>query len=102
MTTLDWAIAVAWVLGTSLFGMWFVRKVKTAKDYLIAGRKLKWWQIGIAQSADSVDAGDFIAIAGMAYLTGFTGLGYIWVGDGLRHLCPLRDTLRRCFTEPAW
>lgn len=95
MTALDWAVAAAWVLGTSLFGLWFVRMVKTAKDYLVAGRRLKWWQIGIAQAADSVDAGDFIAIAGMAYLKGFTGLGYIWIGMAFgtyilaRYLAPM-------------
>ncbi|MGD1978867.1 MAG: hypothetical protein PVJ98_05710 [Akkermansiaceae bacterium] len=80
MTGFDWAVVVFWVLGTSLFGFYFSKHVKTARDYLVAGRKLKWWQIGIAQAADSVDAGDFIAIAGMAYLKGFTGLGYIWIG----------------------
>lgn len=95
MTSLDWAMAVFWVLGTSLFGLWFVRYVKTAKDYLVAGRKLKWWQIGIAQAADSVDAGDFIAIAGLGWLMGFTGLGYIWIGMAFgtyilaRYLAPL-------------
>lgn len=95
MTTLDWVVAAAWVIGTSLFGMWFARFVKTAKDFLVAGRRLKWWQIGIAQAADSVDAGDFIAIAGMAYLKGFTGLGYIWIGMAFgtyilaRYLAPM-------------
>ncbi|MFK7850636.1 MAG: sodium:solute symporter [Akkermansiaceae bacterium] len=95
MQTLDWVVVVFWVLGTSLFGYWFSKYVKTARDYLVAGRKLKWWQIGIAQAADSVDAGDFIAIAGMAYLKGFTGLGYIWIGMAFgtyilaRHLAPM-------------
>ena len=95
MTVLDWIVVLGWVLGTSLFGYYFSKYVKTAKDYLVAGRKLKWWQIGIAQAADSVDAGDFIAIAGMAYLTGFTGLGYIWIGMAFgtyilaRYLAPM-------------
>ena len=95
MTMLDWAVAAAWVIGTSLFGVWFVRQVKTAKDYLVAGRKLTWWQIGLAQAADSVDANDFIAIAGLGWLTGFTGLGYIWIGMALgtfilsRYLAPM-------------
>ena len=95
MTALDWAVAAAWVIGTSLFGLWFVRYVNTAKDYLVAGRKLKWWQIGIAQAADSVDAGDFIAIAGLGWLMGFTGLGYIWIGMAFgtfilaRYLAPM-------------
>lgn len=95
MTVLDWVVTAAWVLGTSLFGFCFARFVKTANDYLVAGRKLKWWQIGIAQAADSVDAGDFIAIAGLGYLMGFTGLGYIWVGMAFatyilaRYLAPM-------------
>ena len=95
MTNLDWFVVAVWVLGTSFFGYYFSKYVKTAKDYLVAGRKLKWWQIGIAQSADSVDAGDFIAIAGMAYLKGFTSLGYIWIGMAFgtyvlaRYLAPM-------------
>lgn len=95
MTGIDWVVVAVWVLGTSLFGYYFSKYVKTAKDYLVAGRKLKWWQIGIAQAADSVDAGDFIAIAGMAYLKGFTGLGYIWIGMAFgtyilaRYLAPM-------------
>lgn len=95
MTVLDWVVTAAWVLGTSFFGFCFAKYVKTANDYLVAGRKLKWWQIGIAQAADSVDAGDFIAIAGMAYLMGFTALGYIWVGMAFatyilaRYLAPM-------------
>lgn len=95
MTTIDWVVVAAWVLGTSFFGYCFSKFVKTAKDYLVAGRKLQWWKIGIAQAADSVDAGDFIAIAGMAYLKGFTGLGYIWIGMAFgtyilaRHLAPM-------------
>lgn len=95
MTVLDWIVLAVWVFGTSFFGYYFSKYVKTARDYLVAGRKLKWWQIGIAQAADSVDAGDFIAIAGMAYLKGFTGLGYIWIGMAFgtyilaRYLAPM-------------
>lgn len=95
MTMPDWIVVAFWVLGTSLFGYYFSKYVKTARDYLVAGRKLRWWQIGIAQGADSVDAGDFIAIAGMAYLKGFTGLGYIWIGMAFgtyvlaRYLAPM-------------
>ena len=87
MTSLDWAMAVFWVLGTSLFGLWFVRYVKTAKDYLVAGRKLKWWQIGIAQAADSVDAGDFIAIAGLGW-PGIYRAGLYLDRHGVRYLHP--------------
>jgi SSS family solute:Na+ symporter len=95
MAPLDWVVLAVWVFGTSFFGYYFSKYVKTASDYLVAGRKLKWWQIGIAQAADSVDAGDFIAIAGMAYLKGFTGLGYIWIGMAFgtyilaRYLAPM-------------
>lgn len=95
MTALDWAVAAFWIFGTTLFGMWFVRFVKTAKDYLVAGRRLKWWQIGLAQAADSVDANDFIAICGLGYVTGLTGLGYVWISMAIgtyilaRHLAPM-------------
>ncbi len=95
MTVIDWCMVVLWVLGTSAFGFNFKKHIKTTRDYLMAGRKLKWWQIGIAQSADSIDATDFVAISGAGYRMGFTQLGFVWWGMGIgsvflsRYIAPL-------------
>ena len=95
MTPLDWAMIVVWVAGTSALGVYFRRCAGNTRDYLLAGRRLRWWQIGIAQSADAVDANDFVAITGAGYRTGLSQLGYTWWGMGIgsvllsRYVAPL-------------
>lgn len=95
MTVIDWTMIVVWVLGTTIFGLYFRRFTTTTGDYLLAGRRLRWWQIGIAQSADAVDATDFVAVTGHGFRTGLTQLGYTWWGMGIgsvllsRYVAPL-------------
>jgi SSS family solute:Na+ symporter len=95
MSTADWIMVVAWVAGTSALGVAFKRRVKTTRDYLLAGRRLSWWQIALAQTADAVDATDFVAITGQGYRTGLSQMGYAWWGMGIgsillsRYVTPL-------------
>ena len=95
MTGFDWIIVAFWVIGTSGLGVYYRKYVETTGDYLLAGRKLRWWQIGVAQAADAVDATDFVAVTGQGYRIGFTQLGYAWWGMGLgtivlsRYIAPL-------------
>ncbi len=84
-----------WVVGTSLFGIYFQRYVKSTRDYLLAGKRLRWWQIGLAQSADAVDATDFVATTGQGFRTGLSQIGFAWWGMGIgsillsRYIVPL-------------
>ena len=95
MVLIDWIMIVFWVVGTSGFGIYFKKYIKSTRDYLLAGRRLKWWQIAISQSADAVDATDFIATTGQGYRTGFAHFGYAWWGMGIgtlllsRYIAPL-------------
>ena len=95
MTTFDWITVGAWVVGTSAFGAYFTRYVSTTRDYLLAGRRLRWWQIGMAQSADAVDATDFVATTGQGFRTGLSQVGFAWWGMGIgsvllsRYVAPL-------------
>jgi SSS family solute:Na+ symporter len=95
MTSIDWIVVVAWVVGTSAFGFSFRRQVKSTRDFLLAGRRLRWWQIAIAQSADAVDATDFVATTGHGFRTGMSQVGFAWWGMGLgslllsRYITPL-------------
>ena len=41
MTPLDWLMIALWVVGTSAFGVYFKKHVKTTRDYLLAGRRLR-------------------------------------------------------------
>ena len=95
MTALDYAMIVLWVVGTSLVGVFFQKYIKTTKDYLLAGKRLKWWQIGISQTADAVDATDFVAASGNGYRMGLVHMGFSWYGMGVgyfllsRYITPL-------------
>jgi len=95
MTWLDWTTIAVWVVGTSALGVHFRRSAGNTRDYLLAGRRLRWWQIGIAQSADAVDANDFVAVSGASYRTGLAQMGYTWWGMAIgslllsRYVAPL-------------
>ncbi len=82
MTILDWIVVLVWVVGTSGVGLYFHRYVHTTSDYLLAGKRLNWWQSGIAHSADSLDATDFVSSAGQTYRIGITNLAQQWHGVG--------------------
>ena len=86
LPTLDWIMIIVWVVGTSMVGAYFVRYVKTTKDYLVAGRKLKWWQVSAAQLADSVDGSDFVSTSGQTYRVGMTNVAFSWCGVGFGFL----------------
>lgn len=86
MTTWDWIVVVIFVLGTSLFGLYWQKYVTSTKDWLLAGKRLRWWQIGIAETADAVDGTDYVGCAGSGYRVGFSTLGYNWYGMGFGYL----------------
>ncbi len=95
MSKLDYFMIILWVVGTSGIGVFFQKYVKTTEDYLLAGKRLKWWQIGIAQTADAVDATDFVAASGNGYRMGLVHMGFSWYGMGVgyfllsRYITPL-------------
>ena len=95
MSRFDYLMIVIWVVGTSLVGVFFQKYIKTTKDYLLAGKRLKWWQIGIAQTGDAVDATDFVAASGNGYRMGLVHIGFSWYGMGVgffllsRYITPL-------------
>ena len=86
LTVLDWLMILLWVVGTSLVGAYFVRYVDTTKDYLLAGRRLRWWQVSAAQAADQIDASDFVSVSGHGYRVGMVNIGFIWSGIGFGFL----------------
>ncbi|MFC2077135.1 sodium:solute symporter [candidate division KSB1 bacterium] len=83
MEPFDWLVVVLWVVGTSGVGLYFRRRVKTTSDYLLTGKRLNWWQSGVAHSADMLDATDFISSTGQAYRIGMAQIGYSLHGVGI-------------------
>lgn len=86
MSTLDWFLIVCWVVGTSGVGLYFRRRIKTTSDFLLAGKRLSWWQSGVAHAADALDATDFVSTSGHAYRIGLAQVSYAWHGVGFGFL----------------
>ena len=42
---LDGLVLVAYLAGTTAFGVWLGRRQKDATDYFIAGRSIPWWAV---------------------------------------------------------
>lgn len=67
ITAWDWMIVAAYAAVVVVIATWSNRRQKSADDYMLAGRSLPWWVIGI-----SIIATSFSTIS----LLGWTGKGY--------------------------
>lgn len=67
-TALDLAILIAYLIGTTLLGVWLGRSQKDAKDYFVAGHAIPWWAILFSVVATETSALTFISIPGLAYV----------------------------------
>ena len=79
--TIDYAIIIIYLVGTVIFGAYIGRKIKSGKDYFLAGRSLPWWAIGMSLVVSDIGAIDMVGIAGSAYLYGIVLGNYDWLGS---------------------
>jgi solute:Na+ symporter, SSS family len=78
-TTLDFVVLVAYLVGTTLLGVWLGRSQKDAKDYFVAGHAIPWWAILFSVVATETSALTFISIPGLAYVG---NLGFLQIAAG--------------------
>lgn len=70
MTPLDWFVMVATVIAIPSFGLWRGRGSKTVNQYLLAGKTMPWYAMGLSIMATQASAITFIATTGQAYVDG--------------------------------
>ncbi len=70
MTPLDWIVMVAAIVAIPSFGLWRGRGGKTTSHYLLAGKTLPWYAMGLSIMATQASAITFIATTGQAYVDG--------------------------------
>ena len=70
MTPLDWAVLAAYMVGIVAFGVWAGRGNRAMDDFFLAGRKMRWWAIGLSVMATQISAITFIGTTGQAYVDG--------------------------------
>lgn len=68
-TWLDAIVTIAYLIGTTLLGVWLGRSQKSARDYFVADKAIPWWAILFSVVATETSALTFISIPGLAYLT---------------------------------
>src|SRR5258708_1478559 len=78
-TALDFIVLAAYLIGTTLLGVWLGRNQKDSKDYFVAGHAIPWWAVLFSIVASETSALTFISIPGLAYTT---NLGFLQIAVG--------------------
>lgn len=78
-SALDAVVLVAYLAGTTAFGLWLGRRQRDAKDYFVAGRDIPWPAVMFSVVATETSALTFISIPGLAYIG---NLGFLQVVAG--------------------
>lgn len=71
-TTIDWIIVASYLLGSLLLGVSLSRKVHTADDFYMGGRRSPWWLIGLSVIATYIGALTFLGGPAWSYTDGFS------------------------------
>ena len=79
ISVLDVLVIIAYLVGTTLLGIWVGRRQRDAKDYFVAGRNIPWWAVMFSVVASETSALTFISIPGLAYVG---DLGFLQVATG--------------------
>src|SRR5205814_6170045 len=79
LSALDALVILAYLVGTTLLGIWVGRRQRDARDYFVAGRDIPWWAVMFSVVASETSALTFISIPGLAYMT---NLGFLQVATG--------------------
>ena len=70
MRALDWVVLGAWLIAIVSYGLWRGRGSKTVDRYLLAGRTMPWYAMGLSIMATQAGAISFISTTGQAYVDG--------------------------------
>lgn len=66
VATVDYVIAILYVLATAGFGAWFVRRSGTMEGFTLAGKLIPGWAIGLSLLATYLSSISFLANPGKA------------------------------------
>jgi len=64
LTVLDWLIIVLYGIGMLIVGFYFSHKNKNTEDYLLGGRQMKSWKVGISLFATMFSAITYLSLPG--------------------------------------
>lgn len=67
LSTIDLVIIVFYILGTTLFGAWFVKRSGSLEGFMLAGKVIPSWAIGLSLLATYLSSISFLANPGKSY-----------------------------------
>src|SRR3984893_14955594 len=70
MTPLDWIVLFGWIVFLVSYGLYRGRGSTTVNQYLLAGKTMPWYAMGLSIMATQASAVTFIATTGQAYVDG--------------------------------
>src|ERR671916_741808 len=70
MQTIDLVIIFGYLIGITLFGIWFAGKQETTEDYFVGDRSVPWWAIAASIVATETSTITFISVPGVAFARG--------------------------------
>ena len=70
MRLLDWVVFVAWLVSLVSYGLYRGRGSNTVDKYLLAGKSMPWYAMGLSILATQASAVTFISTTGQGYVDG--------------------------------
>src|SRR3954468_10168552 len=70
MRTLDWLVLVGWLLSLVGYGLYRGRGSSTVNKYLLAGKTMPWYAMGLSILATQASAITFISTTGQGFIDG--------------------------------
>ena len=78
MRPVDWAVVIGYVTWVVWDGLRQARQSKNVEGYLVAGRSLPWWLVGLSVMATQLSAITMIGTTGQGYNDGMRFLQYYY------------------------
>src|ERR1700676_845424 len=70
MRALDWVVLFAWLAFLVSYGLWRGRASTSVNQFLLAGKTMPWYAMGLSIMATQASAITFISTTGQAYVDG--------------------------------
>jgi len=70
MKPIDLVIIFGYLIGITIFGIWFSKKQETTRDYFLGDRTVPWWAIAASIVATETSTITFISVPGIAFARG--------------------------------
>jgi solute:Na+ symporter, SSS family len=70
MRPLDWAVMFAWLVFLVSYGLWRGRGSGSTQEFMLAGKTMPWYAMGLSIIATQASAITFISTTAQAYVDG--------------------------------